>query len=104
MTEEFITYLGRDARVLRTEHYLRFDAMLVQSMGEPFYTEYAAEDGSTYGLYEQITWAYFPKPAAVTVETQPDDLPIPADPGVDEVIEVYESMYAHVNDMRAGVA
>ena len=70
-----------------------------------------------YGLTEVIALGCYPfygGGSHATVETSslhnrrveeiPDDLPIPADPGVDEVIEVYESMYAHVNDMRAGVA
>ncbi len=99
------TYKGHDVEILEETLQIAFGRNRqmayiqildgAQILGTP---------GMWGGCEQSRGWVYSESLHNRCVEEIPDDLPIPADPGVDEVIEVYESMYAHVNDMRAGVA
>ena len=90
MTEEFSTYLNRDVQILRrlTVGTSGREIALIQSMGEPFYIEYAAADDSTYGVYEHMIWVDADRLESARTDNLPDDLPIAADAADDAPLPV----------------
>jgi len=104
MTEEFSTYLNRDVQILRrlTVGTSGREIALIQSMGEPFYIEYAAADDSTYGVYEHTIWVDAARLENTRTDNLPDDLP-QFDPSDDALpVELIEARaeYAQINDLQ----
>ena len=101
---KFATCYGRDVRVVKEYHGKYVSTALVQSMGEPFYTEYTDENDMTYGMYEYMIWVPFDLLTNVRAEEQPADLPLSADPRDDEPLPVEmldaRADYAQINDLQ----
>ena len=101
---KFATCYGRDVRVVKEYHGKYVSTALVQSMGEPFYTEYTDENDMTYGMYEYMIWVPFDLLTNVRAEEQPADLPLAADPRDDEPLPVEmldaRADYAQANDLQ----
>ena len=99
---KFATCYGRDVRVVKEYHGKYVSTALVQSMGEPFYTEYADENDMTYGVYEYMIWVPFDLLTNVRAEDLPADLPM-GDPRDDEQlpVELLEARadYAQADDL-----